>query len=259
MANVITKPKATFVEILRFDSLPSTNAEAAKRATNGAAEGVCIVADEQTAGRGRLDRRWVSPKGAGLYLSIILRPLIDQKYWSVIPLMTAVAVNEALNATCNLRTDIKWPNDVLFNEKKLCGILAESVDTPTNRAVVVGIGINLNDSSFPTELKEVATSVEAACGATPNAELVLSNVVDSVFSWYGELQNPEGASTLIAEYCARSSYCNGKTIRVLEGDESFIGVTRGLEPDGALRVERQDGSLRIVRAADVEQVRATNN
>lgn len=258
MANVITKPNDTVLEILRFESLPSTNAEAAKRATNGAAEGLCIVAAEQTAGRGRLDRRWVSPKGAGLYLSIILRPRIEQRFWPLIPLMTAVAVNDALNATFNVRTDIKWPNDVLFNEKKLCGILAESVDAPTGRAAVVGIGINLNESSFPIELQEVATSVEAA-GVTPNAELMLSSVMESVFRWYGRLHDPEGAATMIAEYCARSSYCNGKTIRILEGDESFIGVTCGLEPDGALRVEREDSSLRIVRAADVEHVRASNN
>ncbi len=122
-------------QILRFDSLPSTNTEAARRAIEGAAEGVCVVASEQTAGRGRLQRQWVSPKDAGLYFSIILRPQFEQSLWPLLTLMAAVAVHDALLEACDLETDIKWPNDILVNEKKLCGILAETVETSRGRAV----------------------------------------------------------------------------------------------------------------------------
>ena len=118
----------TFVpEIQRFESLPSTNIEAARLAAEGAPEGLCIVAAEQTAGRGRLQRQWVSPKGAGLYFSVVLRPQFEQNAWPLLTLMAAVAVNDALRESCGLETDIKWPNDVLANDKKLCGILAENL------------------------------------------------------------------------------------------------------------------------------------
>lgn len=138
-------------QILRFETLPSTNLEAARRAIEGAAEGLCVVAREQTAGRGRLQRLWVSPKDAGLYFSIVLRPQFAQNAWSLLTLMAAVAVNDALGEACSLETDIKWPNDILANDRKLCGILAETIDTPLGRVVVVGIGINLTKHSFPED------------------------------------------------------------------------------------------------------------
>ncbi len=111
-----------------------------------------MVAEEQTAGRGRLEREWSSPKSAGLYFSIILRPSFEQTQWPLITLMTAVAVNETLRDACAVETDIKWPNDVLAGDKKLCGILAETVETAAGRAVVVGIGINLMNHALQTDL-----------------------------------------------------------------------------------------------------------
>src|SRR5215216_1016100 len=114
--------------IVRFQSLPSTNTELARLASEGAEEGVSIVAEEQTAGRGRLQRRWSSPKGAGLYFSILLRPKMAQEHWSLITFAAALAVGDALSEACGLNTDIKWPNDLLSGERKICGILAESLD-----------------------------------------------------------------------------------------------------------------------------------
>jgi BirA family biotin operon repressor/biotin-[acetyl-CoA-carboxylase] ligase len=242
-------------ETLRFDSLPSTNLEAARRAVAGAAEGLCVVAAEQTAGRGRLQRQWVSPKGAGLYFSIVLRPQFDQSAWPLLTLMAAVAVHDALLAACTLETDIKWPNDILVNEKKLCGILAETVETSLGRAVIVGIGINLENSSFPTEFERVATSVEVAANQKPELELVLTDLISALASHYESLQEPDGAEEILREWCAHSSYAEGKRIKVTESNESFAGTTRGLEPDGALRVETDDGEIRIVRAGDVTAVR----
>ena len=172
----------------------------------GAAEGLCVVAGEQTAGRGRLDRQWVSPKGAGLYFSVILRPQFEQSLWPLLTLMAAVAVHDALLDGCKLETDIKWPNDILAGDKKLCGILAETVDTPLGRAVVLGIGINLKHNSFPAELDRVATSVEAAAGSSGNPQVILEALVDSLARYYEMLQRPGGAEELVREWSTRSSY-----------------------------------------------------
>lgn len=243
-------------QILRFDSLPSTNLEAARRAVEGAAEGVCVVAGEQTAGRGRLQREWASPKGAGLYFSIILRPQLEQKTWPLLTLMAAVSVHDALFDACALPTDIKWPNDILVNEKKLCGILAETVETPMGRAVVVGIGINLTKGSFPPELEMIATDVETAGNQRPELEVVLEALVRALASHYELLNQAAGPEEIISAWCARSSYGEGKLIRVSGSRDSLVGTTRGLERDGALRVETYTGEIKVVRAGDVTSVRS---
>src|SRR4026209_2250453 len=165
----LLKPK-----VLRFESLPSTNTELAGLASEGAVEGVSIVADEQTAGRGRLQRAWSSPRGAGLYFSILLRPTIPQNYWPLITFMAALAGGDALGGACELQTDIKWPNDILSGERKICGILSEVIETPAGRAVIVGIGINLTQNAFPPELSDVATSVSEATGRPADREEILA-------------------------------------------------------------------------------------
>lgn len=247
---------AAFVpQLLRFDSLPSTNSEAARRAGEGAAEGLCVIAAEQTAGRGRLQREWVSPKGAGLYLSILFRPQFEKNIWPLLTLMAAVAVHDALLEACSLVTDIKWPNDILANDKKLCGILAETVETPSGRAVVVGIGINLTKNVFPKQLEPAATSVEAETGKPQELERILQALIDALGKRYELLQQAAGPETTVREWCTFSSYAEGKLISVVENNERFSGTTRGLERDGALRVETDDGNMRIVRAGDVSSLR----
>jgi len=242
-------------QILRFDSLPSTNLEAAQRAIEGAAEGLCVVASEQTAGRGRLQRQWISPKGSGLYFSIVLRPRIHQSSWPLITLAAALAVHDALLETYLLKTDIKWPNDILSNNRKLCGILAETVDTTEGRALVLGIGVNLTSSAFPPEVHQIATSVELETGKVPNLEIILRNLMIALQRRYEMLQSVCGAEEILREWSVRSSYASGKRIRVANGQEVLEGTTRGLESDGALRVETDEGEIRIVRAGDVTELR----
>ncbi len=242
-------------DIRRFDSLASTNSEAARLAALGAGEGLCIVAAEQTAGRGRLQREWLSPKGAGLYFSIVLRPQIEQRYWPLITLVASLAVSDALRESYGLRSDIKWPNDILVNERKLCGILAETIETETGRALVVGIGINLTNNAFPPSLVEVATSVEHAVERSVDLEVVLEALTRALALHYQTLQEPNGHAEIIREWSARSSYAVGKQVRVVEGGQSFEGTTRGLESDGALRVETDRGELKVVHAGDVETMR----
>jgi BirA family transcriptional regulator, biotin operon repressor / biotin---[acetyl-CoA-carboxylase] ligase len=243
-------------QILRFDSLPSTNLEAARRAGEGAPEGLCVIAREQTAGRGRLDRRWVSPKDAGLYFSIIFRPQFQQSDWPLLTLMSAVAVHEALLNSYAIESDIKWPNDLLVNEKKICGILAETVETSSGRAVVVGIGVNLTKHSYAEAFELEATAVETVTGRSDQLEVLLAALTAALSKYYRVLNETRGGEKIIAAWCARSSYAEGRVIRVIETSESFTGTTRGLERDGALRVETGEGKIRLVRAGDVTNLRA---
>lgn len=243
--------------ILRFDSLPSTNTEAANQAMRGAAEGVCIIAQEQTAGRGREGRTWISPKGSGLYFSIVLRPRLLIEDLPLITLMAAVAVHRALEKAFNLVTDIKWPNDIYAREKKLCGILAETVETDSGRAVILGIGINLNEDALPVELKETATSLQGLLSEKPDAEKLLEALTQSISFDYLILHSENGIESTLQNWKARSSYTEGKSVRVILANESFEGITKGLNPDGSLRIETANGNIKTVRAGDVIGLRKT--
>jgi BirA family biotin operon repressor/biotin-[acetyl-CoA-carboxylase] ligase len=241
--------------ILRFDSLPSTNTEAARHAALGAPEGLCIVAREQTAGRGRQQRSWVSPKDAGLYFSVVLRPTFGASDWPLITLAAALAARGALLEACALETDIKWPNDLLAGGRKLCGILAETVEGARGRAVVLGVGVNLTRRCVPEEMLDAATSVEEQTGRAPELEQLLSALTRSLALRYETLHVPGGASLILHEWESCSSFAHGRHVRIALARETFEGTTRGLEPDGALRVETDAGQLRIVRAGDVTGVR----
>ena len=243
------------LNILHFDSLPSTNTEAARQAMRGAPEGLCIVAREQTAGRGRQQRTWISPRDAGLYFSIVLRPRIEARAWPILTLMAALAVADALREACGLSVDIKWPNDILMGGRKLSGILAETVETDRGRACILGIGVNLNDSAFPSSLRDAATSIEAATGSLPDYERLLEALTRAIDERYNLLQETNGVAVTLGEWTARSSYAEGKRVRVSLEGETLEGCTRGLEPDGALRVETDAGELRTVRAGDVMALR----
>ena len=245
--------------ILRFDSLPSTNTEAARQAALGAPEWLCVVAREQTAGRGRRERPWVSPKDAGLYVSVVLRPSLGPRDWPLITLAAALAARDALAEACGLETDIKWPNDLLACGRKLCGILAETAEGARGRAVVLGVGVNLNERAFPEEIHDTATSIEAQTGRAPEAERLLEALLRALAKHYDALHAPGGAQEILQEWEAHSSYASGRRVRVQLADEMFDGVTRGLAPDGALRVETDGGALRIIRAGDVTAVRGMMN
>jgi BirA family biotin operon repressor/biotin-[acetyl-CoA-carboxylase] ligase len=241
--------------ILRFDSIDSTNLEAMRQAKEGAPEGLCVVAREQIRGRGRLDRSWQSPKDAGLYFSMVLRPQLEMSAWPLITLMAALAVSDALMKACDLRVDIKWPNDVCVRDRKLSGILAETIDTEGGPVAIIGIGINLNADSLPATVNDLATSVESAIGRPPELERVLEELVKAIGERYELLQSSSGREHTIREWCAASSYAMGRRVRITTAVDSFQGTTRGLESDGALRVETDNGQIRIVRAGDVTALR----
>ena len=242
------------ITILRYATVDSTNTEAANQARNGAAEGMCVIAERQTAGRGRHGREWVSSEGAGLYFSIVLRPKIEMRLLSLITLMTGIAVHDTLE-DFGLKPDIKWVNDVLIGDEKISGILAETVETPTGLAVIVGIGINLTSSSFPEEIAGTATSIEVETGNTVNAGQLSGRLTHYLSYFYEILNGHNGPAEIIDHWRRRSTYYSGKHVRVTLEKTSFDGTTDGLEENGALRVKTADGSVTIVQAGDVERLR----
>lgn len=246
------------IRTLHYESLPSTNTELARLAGNGASEGLCVVAEEQTAGRGRLQRSWSSPKGAGLYFSILLQPVIPLGSWPLVTFVAALAVGDALLDAFNLQTEIKWPNDLLAGERKICGILSETIETPQGRAAIIGIGINLTADAYPSELESLATSVTEETQQSADREVLLESLQKAIAKWYEMLQRDHGDEKILQAWASRSPYAHGKMIDVRNGNESFRGITRGLELDGALRVETQNEGIRIVRAGDVVNVRSSS-
>lgn len=258
------------INVLTFDTLDSTNTEAMKQARLGAEEGLCIVARQQTAGRGRHGRTWVSEKDAGLYFSLVLRPKIETRFLPLITLMAGVAVHDALQEY-GLNPDIKWVNDILINEKKISGILAETVETTKGIAVILGIGINIRSSNFPEEIADLATSIEAEISSRPyeggvdafrgrrsslpqNVQLQ-ETLTKYISYFYDILSHENGPKEILDEWRRRSSYFSGKKVRVVLENEAIIGTTDGLEVNGALRVRKNDGNVTIIQAGDVERIR----
>ncbi len=227
-----------------------------RQAKRGAPEGLCVVAREQTKGRGRHERVWNSPRDAGLYFSIVLRPQSEVKAWSLITLMAALAVVDALLDACGLQTDIKWPNDIVINERKLGGILAETVETDQGLACVLGIGINLTKHAFPPHLEERATSVGMENAQVPDPEQLLSKLLEHISLRYAQLAEEQGPAATIRDWKAASSFAGGKRVRVDTGTELFDGTTCGLESDGALLVQTEAGEIKVVRAGDVQSIRS---
>lgn len=224
-----------------FETIDSTNTYAVQLAEEGAAEGTVVVADAQTGGRGRLGRSWVSPAGVNLYCSVILRPHIAAGLAPQVNLVAAVAVADTIAELGGLTPAIKWPNDVLLEGKKVCGILAEMQTSGERlRAIILGIGVNLNArrDAFPEELREKASSIFLLTGkpverATFTASL-LTHLEQSYLLW---LQ--EGFPSLRATWERYAGGLIGRQIAVAAQGEAISGTVLGLDTDGALLVREQ--------------------
>lgn len=240
--------------ILYFDTIESTNSEAIKQAKQGVDEGLCVSARQQTAGRGRHGRKWVSEMDTGLYFSIVLRPKVEMRFLPLITLMAGVAVHDTL-VGFGLKPDIKWVNDIHVSDKKISGILAETTEAPDGLAVIVGIGINLRSTNFPQEIAGKATSMEEVMGNTFNGGEVLQTLTRYIDYFYGILCSENGGAKIIDEWKQRSTYFSGKAVRAVLENETITGITVGLEANGALRIRTADGGLRIIQAGDIEQLR----
>ena len=228
----------------------STNADAAKAASEGAPEGTLIVADRQEAGRGRKGRSWSSPEGCNLYCSLLLRPEYRPEQACMVTLVMALAVSEAIH---ELEMDawIKWPNDIVISGKKVCGILTEMSLVQGNIAhVVVGTGINVNQTEFPEEIRETATSLKIQSGHEADREKLLARVMEYFEKYYDTFLRDGDLSGLQELYEKRLVNRN-QTVRVLDPAGEFEGTAIGINHLGELLVEKEDGTVEAVYAGEV--------
>ncbi len=241
--------------VYHYASVTSTNDVARELAECGAGEGTVVVAEEQTAGRGRLGRTWLSPKSEGLYHSIILRPTIPPSDLPVLSLVIAVALAELVSQQYQLTADIKWPNDLLIGDRKFAGILAEAEVKHHRLAYVIsGIGVNLNQTSFPPELAAEATSLKLETGRAIDADDFRQRLYVQLDAWY-DLFLSQGASDIVHRWCQLSTYAEDKPVKVVTCDRTIVGVTRGLTPEGALIVETPTGARETILSGDVRSLR----
>ncbi len=218
-------------------STGSTMKDAANLAARDEPHGTVVVAEEQTAGIGRHGHSWHSEPGGGLYLSIILRLKLPPRSLPVLTMALGLAAQRAIEDTCEVRCDLRWPNDLILNEKKLAGIMVQSTD---KGALIAGIGINVNQTGFPEELHAIATSLRIETGREHAKEALLDRVVGECLI-YAEQLGETGAWPILREFEERSSYVRGKSVSVDTGDRTFSGVTVGLDEKGFLLVETADG------------------
>jgi len=233
------------------ETVDSTNRVAMELAQGGAPEGTVVLADRQTAGRGRLQRSWQSPPGCNLYLSVILRPAIPPHDAAQITLLAGVAVAEAISAVCPERVGIKWPNDLLIGGRKVCGILTEAkMAMGRIDSVIVGVGLNVNIDSadFDPAHRETATSLREETGRDHSREDLLFLLCERFDQWY-EIFLHDGFAPVREGWLARAEMA-GKRLRILFLDEMQEGVFAGIDRDGALLIADEKGAVRRITAGD---------
>lgn len=240
------------IEVL--DEAPSTNAVVVERALAGAPEGLVVVADHQTAGRGRLDRTWVTPPGTAVTFSMLLRPTAPTRSWPWLPLLTGYAVDKAIKAR-GLDTGVKWPNDVLVGGRKVAGILVERIDTPQGPAAVVGVGLNTSMAEAELPVPQ-ATSLAIESGEEPDRTEVVFEVLSSIRETYDAWQaGGDRGGMRLAESYTRACVTVGQDVRVDLPDGTVLeGRATDIDPTGQLVVVTADGE-RHVGAGDVVHVR----
>ncbi len=236
-----------------FNAIDSTNAVAYQLALKGAREGEVVIAEYQEKGRGRLGRQWVSPPCLNLYLSVILRPQLPPHQASLITFMAAVATADAIEDYSGLTPVIKWPNDLLLNERKVAGLLNE-IHSETDRIhfVILGMGVNLNmdDKFLPRELRTKATSLKKEMGRPISRKDFVCSLLKELERWH-EVFLKEGGEPVLKAWRERARI-EGKTVRVTSFGEVLIGRAVDVDSDGALILRTEDGKRRRIVAGDIQ-------
>jgi BirA family biotin operon repressor/biotin-[acetyl-CoA-carboxylase] ligase len=230
----------------------STNTIAMEAAAAGTCEGSVFLSEQQTAGRGRGNNQWHSAESAGIYCSVIVRPTLPPSEVLVLSLAAGLAVRAAVQEfDSKVQADLKWPNDVLIEGKKFCGILTEmNAEATRVRYIVMGIGINVNQAAFPEDLQEAATSLRTATGNKWSRVDLCAALLKSLDHEYRNLiSNPNAHTDILRRFEKHSSMVRGKPVRV-EENGGFEGVTEGLDPRGFLQVRTGDG-VRVVYSGSV--------
>lgn len=248
--------KATiFHPIHHYYKIGSTNTTAMEAAASDAPEGSVFVAEEQIAGRGRGANAWHSARSTGIYCSVILRPNLPPSDALVLSLAAGLAVRAAIQQLdAGVNPDLKWPNDLLLDGKKFCGILTEmNAEATRVRHLVIGIGINVNQARFPDDLRELATSLKAASGTEWSRVELTAALLKSLHREYRDLlEKPNAHESILRRFAEHSSYVRGRKVRI-EENGGFEGVTEGLDSRGFLQVRTSQG-LRTVLSGTVRAI-----
>ena len=236
-----------------FYKIGSTNTTAMAAAAEGAPEGSVFLAEEQTAGRGRGANSWLSPRSTGVYCSVILRPELPPSEVLVLSLAAGLAVRAAIEQVDGrVKPDLKWPNDVLIDSEKVCGILTEmNAEATRVRYIVVGIGLNVNQATFPKDLG--ATSLRLASGSEwSRVELVAALLKSLDREYHQLLEDSEAKASILRRFAEHSSWVKGKNVHVEENGSAFEGTTEGLDERGFLQVRTQLG-IRTVLSGTIRK------
>lgn len=227
-----------------FYKIASTNTSAMQAAADAAPEGTAFLAEEQTAGRGRGGHTWQSPPSSGIYCSVILRPALPPSDVLVLALAAGLAVRAAMQqVNPDVVVDLKWPNDALIGNKKVCGILAEMNAEPTRvRYLVIGIGINVNQTAFPKELSSEATSLQLETGSQWSRVELAAALLKSLDREYRDLlAHPDARQSILRRFSECSSWIQGKSVRIEENGLKLEGITEGLDDRGFLKIRTASG------------------
>ena len=236
-----------------YQSIDSTNTRAKQLAESGAEEGTLIVADRQTAGKGRRGRSWSSESNIGIYMSLIVRPSISPASVSGLTLISALALAKAIKSVCGVESHIKWPNDIVIGKKKICGILTEmSSEMNYIHYAVVGIGINANTQKFPDDIADKASSIMLESGKKVDRAELIAVTMELFGGYYQKFVEAESLEPFIEEY--NEILANrDKEVRILYGmledvdkNKTECGIAKGIDSDGALIVETSDGIRKVV-------------
>jgi BirA family transcriptional regulator, biotin operon repressor / biotin---[acetyl-CoA-carboxylase] ligase len=242
-------------EIFFYDTVGSTNAVASEIAAK-TVEGTVVLADTQRKGKGRLGRVWVSPPGVNIYMSIILKPDIRPMDATLITVMSSVACATALRKVTGLNVTIKWPNDLIIQNKKLCGILTE-LKTERNRIIfaVAGIGINVNADidEFSEDVKSIATSLKNETGIIYSRTEIVAETLNEIDRWYKTLKVMD-RDTLLCEW-KRLSSTLGREVMVVTGQGTLTGFALDLDTEGMLMIKLTSGEVKRISSGDVTIVR----
>lgn len=237
-------------EIFYFPVIDSTNTKAKQLAEEGYPSGTLVVAEQQDAGRGRRGRNWESPRGTGIFMTLMLKPEINPNNASMLTLVAALAVSSAITKCTGRPAGIKWPNDIVMNGKKVCGILTEmSAQFDYVNHIVIGIGINVHNESFPEEISHMATSLYLETKEHVNRASLIEEIWEQFEHYYAIFHETEDLSGLVREYDAHLVNMH-QIVKVLDPKEPFEGKAMGISPRGELIVDTWE-SRRLVSSGEV--------
>lgn len=238
-------------EVLYFDTIDSTNTKAQELAEKGYPSGTLVVADKQESGKGRRGRSWVSPSGTGIFMTLMIKPDINPNNASMLTLVAALAVAKAITSVTGEEAMIKWPNDIVVNGKKVCGILTEmNAQFDYINHIVVGIGINVHNESFPEEISQMASSLMIEAGGKRfHRAQIIAETMSYFEQYYDTFLKTQDLSALVREYDELLVNMN-KAVRVLDPKEPFDGKAMGITPKGELIVDTWE-SRKLVSSGEV--------